>query len=793
MLQSSSNAVYSTSTIEEYGAGDGVEAKPIGNDNIIYTTTSCSNISECSLNKGYELNALPPRIQPELRSPIVGKQKRTFGETSPMKPCFSEISDESDQESVAVETEKNSLSMGGDNIDQCLLQLKRGILVTFHDGSSVKGVQKVLRITEDHQHLCMSLGSPENFPESTERKIPLYPRNYEKSKAYVIENIGDKFMAVDDVCILYVGKKFSEILSSTQLHHVDRMLCFSIVSKGGAYFDFEAKTVLERETIVESIALFLNQAYHESTAEETIPIQQSSSCGTQSSSSLGTNNDSETSTEYYKRNSLVNNTRIHNSDHEEGTEATLDCNSHDVGSSRQLTTIPDNGYSYSDVSCADDEQAICASDSAAQWCLPFCSVDISEVFTNLISETYEVSRQQAVEICGENIGECSQDYIMSCFEQKVIEYNILHILGSSSKFTFGFIEGHVWSFQDVHAQWTPIEAQHVKKTSRNRATVLRAQVQRLMQLRNEQSFFNAIQTAITRNNNDTTNTANVNSHTSKHSLKRMNSFTKLEDSKISAGCDDDLFYDSDPEEYCRRVVTNSFNNIDLNEMSSKSHDKNKRARIYDKEIENRKDGDNHFKRTGNNERAEEKQIFRPSNEASITESINEITNNTLKLKWHTAQNGPQKNKCVICAVLWIELGSPIRNSYIQPKLMWREASEPLIEQRKLSISETQPHSVELLDICRILRAIYINREIYPFATKSSSFFIETSSSVFLFEAENEKERNRFVHGLKLLVSRLASQLIVGDLTVYHEFFTPGGKMASQWLENRNLGVYYTRN
>ena len=65
-------------------------------------------------------------------------------------------------------------------------------------------------------------------------------------------------MAVDDVCILYVGKMFSEILSSNKLYHVDIMLCFSIVSKRGAYSDFEAKTLLERETIVESIALFLN-------------------------------------------------------------------------------------------------------------------------------------------------------------------------------------------------------------------------------------------------------------------------------------------------------------------------------------------------------------------------------------------------------------------------------------------------------------------------------------------------------------------------------------------------------
>lgn len=62
----------------------------------------------------------------------------------------------------------------------------------------------------------------------------------------------------------------------------------------------------------------------------------------------------------------------------------------------------------------------------------------------------------------------------------------------------------------------------------------------------------------------------------------MNFLTKLEDSKIRGMCDDDLFYDSYPEEYCRRVVTNSFNTIDLNEIFSKSHDKD--IQLYDNEV-----------------------------------------------------------------------------------------------------------------------------------------------------------------------------------------------------------------
>lgn len=62
--------------------------------------------------------------------------------------------------------------------------------------------------------------------------------------------------------------------------------------------------------------------------------------------------------------------------------------------------------------------------------------------------------------------------------------------------------------QDVHAQWTPIEAHDLKKTSINMATILHSQVQSLMQLWNGQSFLDT-QTAIPMDNEGKLGNANV--------------------------------------------------------------------------------------------------------------------------------------------------------------------------------------------------------------------------------------------------------------------------------------------
>ena len=78
--------------------------------------------------------------------------------------------------------------------------------------------------------------------------------------------------------------------------------------------------------------------------------------------------------------------------------------------------------------------------------------------------------------------------------------------------------------------------------------------------------------------------------------------------------------------------------------------------------------------------------------------------------------------------------------------------------------------VDLLDICRIRSCDKVDRSLHPFANGRLSWYIETQQDVFLFESETAEERNRIVYGLKLVVARLASLLMLRDIRAADEFF-----------------------
>jgi len=111
----------------------------------------------------------------------------------------------------------------------------------------------------------------------------------------------------------------------------------------------------------------------------------------------------------------------------------------------------------------------------------------------------------------------------------------------------------------------------------------------------------------------------------------------------------------------------------------------------------------------------------------------------------------------------------------------------------MAASTATPHDIELLDIVRVLKPDSIDRDEYPFAKLKNSFILHSSAEeqVFLFECTSEQERDRFVHGLKLLVARLASKIIVGDEKVFDEFFTPWGLLSSR-LQDKGYNVDYSK-
>lgn len=120
------------------------------------------------------------------------------------------------------------------------------------------------------------------------------------------------------------------------------------------------------------------------------------------------------------------------------------------------------------------------------------------------------------------------------------------------------------------------------------------------------------------------------------------------------------------------------------------------------------------------------------------------------------------------------MGSRLYNRVIQPKFMWRENYQPnLLNHKRLGLSGKSPHSLDLLNMIRILKPTTLDRTMYPFAKIDRTFTILSHTNEnFVFEAASTEERDWLVHGLKLVVARLASMIIVGDEHMFVEFFSP---------------------
>lgn len=143
------------------------------------------------------------------------------------------------------------------------------------------------------------------------------------------------------------------------------------------------------------------------------------------------------------------------------------------------------------------------------------------------------------------------------------------------------------------------------------------------------------------------------------------------------------------------------------------------------------------------------------------------------LVWHRKTNR-KTSKAPVAVHTWIEHGSQLESILIQPKFCWRKTHGKESQERSiLNISDY--HSVDLLDISRIVPADhYVDRVKYPFVKRSSSFLIEAFDQELVFEARDEIARDNVVEGLKLLVARLGSKIILGDGRVLDEFFSPMG-------------------
>jgi hypothetical protein len=142
------------------------------------------------------------------------------------------------------------------------------------------------------------------------------------------------------------------------------------------------------------------------------------------------------------------------------------------------------------------------------------------------------------------------------------------------------------------------------------------------------------------------------------------------------------------------------------------------------------------------------------------------------LKWHPTQTNEDKDlPTVVCVKLWVEAGVYlVDGTFLLPKLTWLPVHESTLHARVLNTSEDTPGSIDLLDVCRVKECDTIDRNAYPFAHVDRSFMIQSQTRKHLFETQSKQERGRVVNGLKLVIARLASLLMLRDLRAVDEFF-----------------------
>ncbi|KAG7336713.1 hypothetical protein IV203_036116 [Nitzschia inconspicua] len=156
----------------------------------------------------------------------------------------------------------------------------------------------------------------------------------------------------------------------------------------------------------------------------------------------------------------------------------------------------------------------------------------------------------------------------------------------------------------------------------------------------------------------------------------------------------------------------------------------------------------------------------------VLDIIEATKNEKFTLMWHPTQTKEENGlPAAVCVKLWVEAGVYlIDGTFLLPKLTWLPVHEGNLHARILNTSADSPGSLDLLDVCRVKECESIDRDVYPFANVDRSFVIQTQTGKFLFETQSRQERGRVVNGLKLVIARLASLLMLRDLRAVDEFF-----------------------
>lgn len=644
----------------------------------------------------------------------------------------------------------------------------------------------------DRSKLCIIRGNGNDYDGAEEKKV-------------IDEWIE---LPMSKVLRLEVGKASHPLASKYKNHGHQLMTFFSIIVNQDSniiYYDFEADSPLDREVLVSTLIVVLDQAQEstlemrpeppsedpyalikEGTLDEPIPCSPSLELP-----------------DYQLAPTLSPRKRTHIYDDGNDGSTEMSLAATEVSSSSGVIHLEHLDSSALMLPTVDESQVSDCIVILQEPSLSYKS-EISDdvvhtfstegvVVTNTIDIDFEASAQQLSggwgcadsDICTLAISDlavtCSGIFSKKArsseSEQRaMIEEYIACALGSpSAMYSYMFLtDGDVWNKESVPAKDGSDERADSSNNSRvrNRASLLNAQATRLKTLRNEMTFASALKQSrermhfvqTTQSFDDSTRSGNTRKfkaaievanrfHTSALLQHLVGNMLIAEPGGNEEEPEQDVaYYDSDPEDARpqtlkkgpRRVTADRLNKVDSDIDASLRHE------ALD---------DVGFERIGSS-----RKVSKKLDEEVIVEIVQAMNNERLTLMWHPTQTKDTPNRSPVCVKLWIEAGVYlVDGSFLLPKLTWVKASD-------FDSKRAAPQALDLLDICRIRPTDKIDRKCHPFADASKSFGIETQTELFLFAAQSTQERDRIIYALKLVIARLASLLMLRDIRAAEEFF-----------------------
>ncbi|GAX25568.1 hypothetical protein FisN_28Hh037 [Fistulifera solaris] len=351
--------------------------------------------------------------------------------------------------------------------------------------------------------------------------------------------------------------------------------------------------------------------------------------------------------------------------------------------------------------------------------------------------------------------------------------------------------GNAEATNNQSEQATPLG--QVRRRVQNRANLLNAQAIRLRNLRNEMTFTSAFKRSkemklppraqsfddaqiysSQRRQQQATLKGAEKLHASPLIQNIVQALALDEPQNTSNEGEEVAYYDSDPEDMEPREPSDRglvyFDRIDRARQILSKSDSPFKARGLDKIPLGKK--------------------VKKLDEASVVEIVQTMLNERIMLMWHPEVSKSKPGGAPICVKAWIESGVYlVDGTFLLPKFtMIRATDASSLSNEKIPLKQSASlEKFDLLDVCRIFVPEMIDRSSYPYPHMSRSFIIETGTSHFMLEAQSVEDRDRIVYGLKLVIARLASLLMLRDMRAASEFFGATAHMvpgeAPRWTQD----------